>query len=347
MNRTRTNGGTNRVTTSEKTRTVNQFQEKLSKLGAVSLVGIALFVVLFTGACDDEIVTEFVEIDVAPPAPQGVYTIRGDNMVTVNWLLVEAADFDRYRIYRGNDSLDGSVFNLVGESLVETFTDDPVSNGTRFYYAVTAVDQAGNESAQSAEYGGATPRRDGFNITLQVMDVNPNSSGFDLSAGNVVSFASATADFWIDRDAGGILYINADTLGVPSVGVGDIQDMGYTVDLDEIGAAPIPPTIDGWSALKYYEVVDGHTYVIWTQDDRYAKVRVSSQTLTSVTFDYAYQNGVARDGSGGEPELAPLVGGDTDSQKRTIEMMIDRSTGAHRTDTSQQPKNLGLSGAPQ
>lgn len=338
---------TNQENNTDQSQGKRRFQITHETLGKFALLAFAVITFASISGCTDDTIVEPVIVDVPPPAPQGVYTIRGDNSVTVVWLPVEASDFDRYRIYRGFDSSNGSLFSLIGESFTESFVDDPVTNGTRYYYTVTAVDLAGFESLQSAEFGGASPRSDGFNIQLFTNDTDPNFSGFDLSAGNRVSFDDNRADFWIDRDLSGVLYINVDTIGASGAEFGDIQDMGYTADLDEIGSAPIPPTINGWSVLKYYEIVDGHTYIIWTQDDRFAKVRVTSQTATSVMIDYAYQSGVAQDGSGGEPELSPQIGGETDSPKQITVTKIDRSSGAYRTDTSQQPKNLGELGASQ
>ena len=262
-------------------------------------------------------------IDDPPPAPQGVTTVRGDNRVTVEWIPVEAYDFNHYRVYRGFDSTDGSIFTFVGPSTDEQFVDGNVTNGDRYYYAVTAVDDAGNESNQSIEDAGATPRYDGFNVTLAVQDLNAGRSGFDLSAGEIVSAGSIRADLWIDRDIDGILYINADT--IPSIG--DIQDMGWTSSLDDIGYAPF----DGWSALGYNEVVPAHTYVFWTGNDHYAKVRVTAVTATTVTFDYAYQSGDSQDGTGGEAQLK-IIPGVTGSK-------VDRESGAHRTNLTVRPKN--------
>lgn len=284
--------------------------------GTVSLVG-----------CEKE---RLISIDLAPPAPQGLYTVRGDNSVTVYWLPVEAADFDHYRVYRGADSGNGSVFNLLGTTGAEMYIDDAALNSFRYYYIVTAVDVGGNESLESAEWGGATPRVDRFNVTLVVSDVSATGSGFDLSLGDAVAFNDPFADIWIDRDGAGILYINADTIADPSIG--DIQDMGFTSSLDEIAMAPQ----DGWSALGYYEIVEGHTYIIWTEDDHYAKIRVTSMTDITVTFDYAYQ---AADGwvGGGEPELVSVRGAESVTTSSDT-----RALGAHRTDVSQQPKTQSI-----
>ncbi len=276
---------------------------------------IALTGFSFVTSCNDKVVA----FDDPPPAPQGVFTVRGDDTVFVFWLPVQASDFDHYNVYSALDSSNGTVFDLIGTSTDESFVDADVVNGTRYYYAITAVDIAGNESLESAEYGGATPRFQGT-VTLLTNDVDTTGSGFDFATEATVPFNSPLADFWIDRDGSGILYINADSIADPNLG--DVQDMGFTTSLDEIGRAPQ----DGWSALGYTELIEGHTYIIWTEDDRYAKVRVVIMGPSFARLDYAYQSGTDSFGNG-EPELvSPNSGDNTDATAS------DRSTGAHRTD---------------
>lgn len=292
------------------------------KLRALTLQAVALLsLVVFNTGCETE---TLVAIDEPPPAPQGVYTIRGDQEVTIHWLPVEASDLSYYRVYWGADSSNGSAFELVGETTNEFLTDDvDLTNGTRYYYTVTAVDLGGNESTQSREWGGATPRDEG-SVVVTVSNSLPLSAGFDFSAGVVVAYNSQLADIWFDRDGSGVVYINADTIPDPTLG--DIQDMGFTQDLDEISRAPE----DGWSFLGYSEAIVGHTYVVWTDTDNYAKVRLVSVSADVVFIEYAYQPGEAWAG-GGEPELAPSV-------KSEAISTIDRSTGAHRTDITVRPK---------
>ena len=56
----------------------------------------------------------------------------------------------------------------------------------------------------------------------------------------------------------------------------------------------------GWSDLGYVELILGHTYVIWTADDHFAKMRMESMNASgSVTFQWAYQT------AQGILELAP------------------------------------------
>lgn len=290
----------------------------------ITQITLALTLMMAFGAgCDNNEITNVVFIDEAPPKPQGVATVRGDGVVTIYWLPVDAPDLDHYRIYWGPDSTDGSVFELLGTSVTTSFVDTDVSNGVRYFYAVTAVDNSGKESAQSAEWGGATPRPEGTSALI-VNDVSSSLSGFDLSTGSVVPFNSIQADIWLDRDIDGNLYLNADSIAP----LGDIQDMGFTESFDEISVAPA----DGWSILGYYEVIIGHTYVIWTGDSRYAKVRITGLSAESVSFDWAYQPAESQIGGDGEPELAPISGD-----------KLDRSTGAHRTDKTQSPKITSVS----
>ena len=298
-------------------------RELLSRLNGQFKIAAQIILALtltmaFGAGCGNDNITSVVIVDEAPPKPQGVATVRGDGVVTVYWLPVDAPDLDHYRIYWGPDSTNGSVFELVGTSVTTSFVDTDVSNGVRYYYAVTAVDLSGKESAQSAEWGGATTRPEGSSALI-VNDVNSSLSGFDLSTGFVVPFNSIQADLWLDRDIDGNLYVNADSIAP----LGDIQDMGYTESLDEISVAPAV----GWSFLGYYEVVVGHTYIFWTGDFRYAKVRITGLSAESFTFDWAYQPAESQEGGNGEPELAPISGG-----------KLDRTSGAHRTDKTQSPK---------
>ncbi|NIP43739.1 MAG: hypothetical protein GWO41_14840, partial [candidate division Zixibacteria bacterium] len=65
------------------------------------------------------------------------------------------------------------------------------------------------------------------------------------------------------------------------------QDYGYTGSIDDVGWAPD----DGWSEIGYEDLILGHTYIIWTWDNHYAKLRVTSLDVGNrrVRFDWAYQ----------------------------------------------------------
>ena len=94
---------------------------------------------------------------------------------------------------------------------------------------------------------------------------------------SVVAYDSIDVDFFFENYQG-TFYLDVwdDT---------DIQDMGPTNDIYDI---PYAPT-SGWSTTKDAVAIVGHTYVIWTWNNHYAKIRISNITNERVVFDWAYQ----------------------------------------------------------
>jgi glycosidase len=90
--------------------------------------------------------------DLTPPeAPAGLTATEGDGTVALTWNAVAGAA--GYHVYRSPVS-GGGYTRLTGALLADTaHTDDTVVNGRLYYYVVTALDAAGNESARSNEVG--------------------------------------------------------------------------------------------------------------------------------------------------------------------------------------------------
>lgn len=93
---------------------------------------------------------------VAPPAPATVTPLVEPNAIRLLWDPVEAADLAGYKIYRmegaghGSDIREVGTINLIKDPIKETtWLNKPVSLGLAFRYAVSAVDQSGNESAKT------------------------------------------------------------------------------------------------------------------------------------------------------------------------------------------------------
>ncbi len=74
-----------------------------------------------------------------PAAPSGLSGTSGDAQITLEWSAVN--DAETYTVYRATESFsDAANANPVGEGLSATdFTDTDVSNGTLYYYRVTAT----------------------------------------------------------------------------------------------------------------------------------------------------------------------------------------------------------------
>ena len=235
-----------------------------------SSVGLFAAVLLFTG-CDPS-----TQIDRTPPAaPRGIRTVSLANNVEISWLKNTEPDVAGYRILVSS-SYNGQ-YQFIGKTTGTIFDDQDAKNGVTYYYALSAYDFDGNESELSADVVYDTPRPEGFGSRLANYRVTPSTAGYDFSTYSVGRYDDEFTDFFFDS-ASGKYYLDVwnDT---------DIQDMGYTKDLDEISAAPT----QGWSPSKFVEAIFGHTYVIWTWDDRYAKVRVKELSATQLTFDWAYQ----------------------------------------------------------
>jgi len=249
----------------------------------ILILTILAGVIFLSYGCEKKVYV--VEPDDTPPCiPKGVYSVTGNECIYIYWEENDEPDFKNYRIYRTLDPEDG--FTYLVSTTVSQYTDLNVSNGTTYYYIITAVDYSGNESEVSkAIYD--TPRPEGFNETLYDMAVSPNNAGFFFGGQQVVPWNDLDCDIYLDK-VSGIFYLNT-TEGT------DIQDFGYTDDLDDINVAP--DTSVGWSQLGYVEVILGHTYIIWTWDNHYAKLRITNIYTNYIRFDWAYQT------DAGNPEL--------------------------------------------
>lgn len=86
----------------------------------------------------------------APAEPENVEVARISlSGVTLRWQGVSAADLFGYRIYRLDENLETVLIAEVGSD-VTTYTDVNVSRGNQYSYAVSALDNALNESAARA-----------------------------------------------------------------------------------------------------------------------------------------------------------------------------------------------------
>lgn len=245
---------------------------------ALAAVGLA--------GCDD---SSTAPRDVTPPAaPRGVFSVTGDQSVTIGWLANTEADVAGYRIYMAPCASGTTCpYDRVGSTASTQFVATALPNGVTRYFAVAAVDRAGNESALSAEDVFDTPRPRGSG-TLTNSATAPASAGWDFSAFTVRPFDNAATDVYFNYNGSVYLMVGLD--------ITDLQDAGYTTSFDEAGYSPVGNTA-GWSPTHTVELIPGHTYYVWTRDDHYAKFRVTGLSPGLVSFDWGYQTAV------GNPEL--------------------------------------------
>jgi hypothetical protein len=267
------------------------------------LYSLLLGTLLLASACDHN--PDGYDYDVTSPLPPvGISSISLDNAVELRWIGNQESDCAGYNVY-ASSTLRGR-YERIGTTRSTTFVDDGARNGNTYYYAVTAYDFSGNESDLSRDVAYDTPRPEGRNVILSDRMRDPNRGGYDFSDYRIVNYNTDQTD----------VYFEMTDKGVPYLVVwddSDIQDMGYTKGFDEISSAPEA----GWAPTKDAQAIKGHTYVIWTHDNHFAKVRVTDIGSSTATFDWAYQTAT------GNPEL--FTGGRHAGQARARTSLQGRS----------------------
>ena len=239
----------------------------------------------------------------APSAPRGVSVITGDGEVVVLWLANPEPDLDGYDILRSRRAGQGfAVIGSVGPAATD-YLDDTPQNGTAYYYAVAAIDEAGNASDRSRDSAESTPRPEGDGVELHEFGVDPEASGlrFSEAEDGPVDW-DADGDNWLDDDVDIAYWFDAEA-GIPYFFSDHedvlMQDLGFHEELWSIDSVPT----QGYTVFST-EIVAEHVYAFVTPEGHYAKVRVTEAEPLVVTFDWAYQT--QRDNPNVAPALNPV-----------------------------------------
>ncbi len=83
----------------------------------------------------------------APAVPAGLTAVAAVNSVELAWERNTEDDFVGYHIYRSTDG--GAFERIAGPIEAPTYSDHAVEAGKKYSYALTAIDNAGNESRRS------------------------------------------------------------------------------------------------------------------------------------------------------------------------------------------------------
>ncbi len=207
--------------------------------------------------------------------PSDVESISSDNEIILLWSDVDNPHVVSYRIYRSDRPY--GYFELIDEVTTNSYVDRDVVNGTTYYYALSSVDEYGNESDLTSYPIFDTPRPERHNQRVFSYSYSHDTlgySGYLLSEFTPVRMDEG--DFYFTYENGVPMIICA-----PST---YIQDLGETEDLTDINWAPE----DGWTQGRV-QAFSGHSYVIWTQDNHFAQIRILSITDEYMLFDVAYQ----------------------------------------------------------
>jgi len=120
----------------------------------------------------------------APGVPTNLTAAAGDAQVVLSWDAVTGAA--GYNVKRATTA--GGPYTIIASDVTElTYTDTGLTNGTTYYYVVSALN-AGGESTDSNE-ASATPERTGANWAILVLTMtNGSEKEYDLPMGEITSF---------------------------------------------------------------------------------------------------------------------------------------------------------------
>jgi len=172
-------------------------------------------------------------IQTAPAAPKNLHITAVENRIGLSWTKNTEPDLLRYRIYRSTSSpAMTKIDSISGFFFQPRYTDSSVVLGAAYFYRITAVDSALNESAFSNEVS-ATPRPESFSA---------------VAGGPTGLFTEALAWGDYDRDGDLDILLAGDT-GSELTSRVYRNDGGTFVDL----CAPLPGVRNGSVAWGDYD----------------------------------------------------------------------------------------------
>ena len=113
-----------------------------------------------------------------PPAPTGLIATAGNASVKLSWNASTGAT--SYRLKRSLTS--GGTYSVVVNTTFTDFTDSGLTNGTTYYYMVSALNSSGQQSANSSKVS-ATPSAPGT-ITMCAGTVPQPGQVLTYTSGN-------------------------------------------------------------------------------------------------------------------------------------------------------------------
>lgn len=180
----------------------------------------------------------------APTAPQNVSASKlegGNIQISFDDVDETGSGVSSYSVKRSITS--GTAYTQIGivndnESASYTFTDNTASNGITYYYIVTAIDGASNESISSAE---VSETSDASLPLLETATINQTILNLDYSETLKTNSIPSPSDFTVTVNSAGITISQVQIAGElviltvsPEVEQGDVVVVNYTADLNPI-----------------------------------------------------------------------------------------------------------------
>ncbi|NCO44183.1 hypothetical protein GW889_01480 [Candidatus Berkelbacteria bacterium] len=86
------------------------------------------------------------------PTSQSATDVKTGGKVTVAWTNPTDSDFSKIRIYRSTtEGSVGDALTTISSTTTTSYDDTSLTNGTKYYYVVRALDTSGNESTNTTQ----------------------------------------------------------------------------------------------------------------------------------------------------------------------------------------------------
>jgi len=100
-----------------------------------------------------------------PPAPSGLTATAGSGHVSLSWSASRGAT--SYNVLRSTTS--GGPYSQAGASTTTSYVDSSVTNGTTYYYVVTAVNDSGQSGDSNEASATPTGSFSGVSVNIDVL----------------------------------------------------------------------------------------------------------------------------------------------------------------------------------
>ncbi|MEE1943970.1 MBG domain-containing protein [Pedobacter sp. KR3-3] len=124
---------------------------------------------------------EVYSIDrIAPVLPTGLVATKGNQQNVLNWNANIESDLASYKVYGGTSASPTTLLQTIASGTT-SYTHTGLTNGTTYYYRITALDALGNESTATADVS-ATPQAPQTITFAATAQANYGDADFDLGA---------------------------------------------------------------------------------------------------------------------------------------------------------------------